>query len=173
MSEQEVRSVLIPVSGGDLLLPNATVAEVIGMSEVVPVADAPEWLVGTTLWHGWEMPLVAYGLLSRMAEEETVQNSRIAVVKALSGPGRMPYMGFLCTGFPRLVTVSPANLVAIPDREVSIGVLGHAILQDREVVLPDLDRTSQLVAHAAFGALPITNAQVAEALRHAPPTTTQ
>ena len=31
MSEQEVRSVLVPVSGGDILLPNAAVAEVIGL----------------------------------------------------------------------------------------------------------------------------------------------
>lgn len=171
MSEQEVRSVLIPVSGGDLLLPNAAVAEVIGLSEVVPVPNAPEWLIGTTLWHGWEMPLVAYGLLARMSEEEAEKSSRIAVVKALSGPPRMPFMGFLCRGFPRLVTVSPANLVAIPDRASTIGVLGHAILQDREVVLPDLDRTSQLVAHAAFGALPITNVAVAQALKQTPPTT--
>ena len=171
MSEQEVRSVLVPVSGGDILLPNAAVAEVIGLSEVVPVPDAPEWLVGTTLWHGWEMPLVAYGLLSRMAEDEPTKSSRIAVIKALSGPARMPFRGFLCRGFPRLVTVSPANLVAIPDRDASIGVLGYAILQDREVVLPDLDRTSQLVAHAAFGALPITNANVADALREPVPPT--
>ena len=169
--EQEIRSVLIPVSGGDLLLPNAAVAEVIGMSEVVPVPDAPEWLIGTTLWHGWEMPLVAYGLLARMSEDEGVKSSRVAVIKALSAPARMPYMGFLCRGFPRLVTVSPANLVAIPDQETRIGVLGHAILQDREVVLPDLDRTSQLVAHAAFGALPITNPQVASVLDEPPPST--
>lgn len=164
MSEQEIRSVLVPVSGGELLLPNAAVAEVVGMAEITEVPNAPEWLLGTSLWHGWEMPLVAYGVLARMAEKETAKANRIAVIKALSAPGRMPYMGFLCLGFPRLVTINKAALVPIPDTPSVIGVLGHAILQDREVVIPDLDRTSQLVAHAAFGALPIVNPQVAKIL---------
>ncbi|GAB4194082.1 MAG: chemotaxis protein CheW [Wenzhouxiangellaceae bacterium] len=161
MSEQEIRSVLIPASGGDLLLPNASVAEVVGLAEISPVPNAANWLVGTMLWHGWEIPLVNYGLLARTTESDAGDANRVAIIKALSAPARMPYMGFLCRGFPRLVTVTAASLVAIPDRTNVIGVLGHAILQDREVILPDLDRTSQLVAHAAFGALPITSSKLA------------
>ena len=45
MSQQrDIRGVLISVTQGRLLLPNASVAEVITYSEPEPVADAPDWL---------------------------------------------------------------------------------------------------------------------------------
>mgnify|MGYP001370497353 CR=1 FL=1 len=156
MNDSEIRSVLVPVTNAALLLPNAAVAEVIALSELAPIADAPEWLLGTTIWHGWEVPVAAWAVLTRLAGSESTAHGRIAVFKALTGGGRMPYFGILTQGFPQLTSVNAANLVAIPDAEVTIGMLARAILQEREVIVPDLDRTAQLIAHAAYGALPIT-----------------
>jgi len=44
--QRDIRGVLITVTQGRLLLPNASVAEVITYSEPEPVGDAPEWLLG-------------------------------------------------------------------------------------------------------------------------------
>ncbi len=156
MNDSEIRSILVPVSNASLLLPNAAVAEVIALGDLTPITDAPDWLLGTTIWHGWEVPVVAWAVLTRLTGAEPTGQARVAVLKALTGGDRMPYFGILTQGFPQLTSVNAANLVAIPDAEVNIGMLARAILQEREVIVPDLDRTAQLIAHAAYGALPIT-----------------
>ena len=52
-SNDEIRGVLIQAGEYRLLLPNATVAEVLTRAPVEPVADMPDWLPGRIDWHGW------------------------------------------------------------------------------------------------------------------------
>ena len=56
-SNDEIRGVLIQAGEYRLLLPNATVAEVLTRAPVEPVADMPDWLPGRIDWHGWPVPL--------------------------------------------------------------------------------------------------------------------
>ena len=44
-TENDIRGVLIQVAGGRLLLPNATIAEVLSYAEPDAVAGAPDWLL--------------------------------------------------------------------------------------------------------------------------------
>ena len=156
MAEAEVRSVMVPLTGNDILIPNATVAEVISYSAPKPMDDAPEWLLGTIVWRGWQVPVISYGRLTNVAEQENTSGARLCITKSLTNTDRMPYIAILAQGFPRLTTVTEAGLTEVPMEEGSIGVLGKVILGDREALVPDLDRVGQLVAHAAFGALPLT-----------------
>ena len=50
--QTDIRGVLIGVTGAKLLLPNASVAEVITYSLPEPVPDAPSWLYGRIRWRG-------------------------------------------------------------------------------------------------------------------------
>src|SRR5207342_875348 len=62
--QNDIRGVLIAVARARLLLPNATIAEVLSFAPPTPVEGAPDWLLGRIRWRGWEVPLVAF---SRMA----------------------------------------------------------------------------------------------------------
>ena len=56
MAEQtEIRGLMIPVTNGRVLLPNASVAEVITLSTPEKVPNAPEWLMGRINWRGWRV----------------------------------------------------------------------------------------------------------------------
>jgi hypothetical protein len=68
----------------------------------------------------------------------------------------MPYIGLLAQGFPRLVTVTESVLTEVPESSSHIAIAGKVIIGDRDAFVPDLDRIGQLVAHAAFGALPVS-----------------
>lgn len=155
MSETEIRSVLVPVTEAELLLPNASIAEIVGYTAPEPIEQAPEWLLGNILWHGWQVPVVSFGVLTEQQESESVEGAKICVSKSLIDNERMPYIGILGQGFPRLVTVTESALTEVPDSSTHIAIAGKAIIGDREAWVPDLDRIGQLVAHAAFGALPI------------------
>ena len=156
MSASEIRCVLVPVTGADLLLPNASVAEVTSYTEPEPISDAPSWMPGILLWRGWQVPLIHFSVLTGLAEHESLTGARICFAKSLIGSERMPYFALLAQAFPRLTTVDRSNLAEIPGAERPIGVAGRVMLDETPAIVPDLDRLAHLVAHAAFGALPLS-----------------
>jgi len=159
VSEKEIRSVMVPVTGTQLLIPNASVAEVISYSEPDPVTDAPDWLLGTFVWRGWQVPAISFTTLSGDSPNENTSGARLCILKALSDHGKMPYLAILAQGFPRLTTVTETNLVEEETEAGTIAVVGRVIIGDRQALVPDLERLGHLVAHATFGALPLTGSK--------------
>lgn len=147
---REIRGLMIPVTNGRVLLPNATVAEVIGYS--IPDRGnltGPEWLLGRVNWRGWRLPLVSFSLLAGMALDERTTGARVTVLKALSMHPRMPYFAMLAQGFPRLTTLSSETLVPIGDgMGRRPGVLMDLMVRDDQAMVPDLDQLERLVLEA-------------------------
>jgi chemosensory pili system protein ChpC len=156
MAETEIRSVMVPITDAELLLPNASVAEIVAYSEPEAIDQAPDWLLGNVLWRGWQVPVISFGVLTERLEAEPVDGAKFCVTKSLISNERMPYIGILAQGFPRLVTVTESVLTEVPDSSSHIALAGKVIIGDRDAIVPDLDRIGQLVAHAAFGALPVS-----------------
>lgn len=156
MSEAEIRSVMAPVTGGELLIPNATVAEIVGYAEPEPHPDTPGWMLGDLLWRGWQVPVISFSALAGLAEAENIEGARICITKSLAHSERLPYLAILTQGFPRLVTVTATALTEVPEKDLPPAVAGRVILGDREAWVPDLNRLAELVAHAAHGSLPVT-----------------
>jgi len=155
MSAADLRCVLVPVTGADLLLPNAAIAEVADFSTPEPISDAPSWLAGMILWRGWQVPLIKYSLLAGLSDQEDIGSTRLCVLKSLMGSERMPYVALLAQGFPRLTTIDDSSLTEIENTGSTTGIAGMAILEDSKVIVPDLDELAQLAIHAAFGAAPL------------------
>lgn len=149
-----IRGVLIQVADAKLLLPNATIAEVLSYADPEPVADAPDWLLGRIRWRGWQLPLVAFSRFSGIADEQGGLGSKVIVLKALGGDAKRPFFAILTQGFPRLVTVTDTSLVSeTEDEAVPEGVLAKVRLNDDDALLPDLAaleaRIGEVMAAAA------------------------
>lgn len=137
---REIRCVLVPVGNLRLLLPNATVAEVITQSTPEPVANAPQWLLGSIAWRGWRVPLVSFTQLAGAEEGDAELSVRVAVLKALGGDPKLPFIAVLTQGFPRLTTLN-AELI-IPTHDGSAlppGVRAQVLVRDDVAVIPDLE----------------------------------
>lgn len=147
----DIRGVLIQVEGAKLLLPNATIAEVLSFADPAPIDNAPEWLLGNIRWRGWELPLVAFSRLAGIAHEEGSLGNRVIVLKALGGNPRMPFFAVLTQGFPRLVTVAAAALVTESSEASTLpaGVQAEVTLNDDRALLPDLEQLESMVAEYA------------------------
>jgi chemosensory pili system protein ChpC len=142
----EIRGVMLPVTEGRVLVPNTTMAEVITYAHPAPVAEAPAWLLGRLAWRGWGLPVLAFSVLAGVAEQEPVENTRVAILKALSGHARLPYFGILTQGFPRLTLISEDMLV--PDDTVGdmpTGVREQVRVHDEPAWIPDLALVEDLV----------------------------
>ena len=146
----DVRGVLIQIAGGRLLLPNATIAEVLSFADPDPVANTPDWLLGRIRWRGWQLPLIAFSRLSGIAEEKGGLGSKVIVLKALGGDAKTPYFALLTQGFPRLVTVSEDTVVADggDDDLLPAGVQARVMLNEDNALLPDLERVEAMIGEA-------------------------
>src|SRR4051812_43629876 len=149
----DIRGVLIQVAGARLLLPNATIAEVLSFADPEPVDNAPDWLLGRIRWRGWQLPLVAFSRLSGIAEEKGGLGSKGIVLKALGGNAKAPFFAVLTQGCPRLVTVSRDALVAEEGGEaLPLGVRARVVLKDDPALVPDLEQVEQLIGEALAAA---------------------
>lgn len=144
-----IRGVLIQVAEARLLLPNATIAEVLSYATPEPVTDAPDWLLGRIRWRGWQLPLMSFSRFAGLAEEEGGLGSKVIVLKALGGNARQPYFAMLTQGFPRLVTVTESTLATLEEGgELPAGVLARVRLNENDAMVPDLAALEQRVHEA-------------------------
>jgi chemosensory pili system protein ChpC len=149
----EIRGVMLPVTGGRVLVPNTTMAEVITYAHPTLVENAPPWQLGRLAWRGWGLPVLAFSAMAGVAGEESTGNGRVAILKALNGHARLPYFGMLTQGFPRLTLISEDMLV--PDEQASelpMGVREQVLVHDEPAWIPDLATVENLVVEALTAA---------------------
>jgi chemosensory pili system protein ChpC len=146
---REIRGVMIPVTGGRVLLPNATIAEVISFTIPEKLDNAPDWLLGRLPWRGWRLPLFSFSILSGIAATESVGNAKVAVLKALGGNPKLPFVALLAQGFPRLTTILPDLLISAGGEDGQApGVRAHVLVRNDHAVIPDLNLIETMVAEA-------------------------
>lgn len=147
--QRDIRGVMIAVTGGRVLLPNASIAEVITFADPEPVPNAPAWLLGRVRWRGWRLPLISFARLAGYASEEGELGAKVAVLKALGGNPKLPYFALLTQGFPRLTTVSRDALIeSAADVERRPGVLTDVLLRDDPAAVPDLGAIEDAILQA-------------------------
>jgi len=148
-NSDEIRGVLIQVGEERLLLPNATVAEVLARVAVDPLEGAPDWLAGQIVWHGWNVPLVAFSRLAGLGDEPAMRNNRVIVLKGLGQDETLPYFALLTASFPQLVSVPRDSLLAdASEEELPRGVLMRVLLGEQNALLPDLELVERMIGEA-------------------------
>ena len=145
----DVRGLLIPTAAADLLLPSASLSEIIDYRNPteMPEGDRPAWLLGTVMWRQRAMPVIS---VERMLNQEFDANApklRIAVCFGLGATGSFPYIGLVARGVPRMVRVTESS-ISLADSspiEADWPVMARVNIQGREALIPDLSRAEQLL----------------------------
>lgn len=150
-SNDEIRGVLIQAGPERVLLPNATVAEMMARAAVEPQAGGPRWLLGELDWHGWKVPLVSFARLSGLGDEALGSNNKVVVLKALAGNAQRPYFALLTQSFPQLISVPRDGLLADASEEnLPDSVHMRVLLGEQSALLPNLD-----ALESALDSLPV------------------
>jgi chemosensory pili system protein ChpC len=145
----EIRTILAPLAGGGILLPNNVVAEVVGWSEPIEFNHAPGWLLGEFEWQDWQVPVISFALLSGVAKADPAgTGSRILIIKTLSDSTSIVYLGIHIRGLPKLVTLTPDSLETTADQPQSSGVFSRVRLDGQEALIPELGELTELVEQA-------------------------
>lgn len=160
----ELHCMAMPTHGESLLLPTTVMEEVVDFQQPTAIDSAPPWLLGQIEWENRQVPVFSFTALINGTDSEAITpHSKIIILKSLTESGRVPYLGLLLGDLPHPVSVKPEDLEETGDDKKSLGVFRRVSLSEREAIIPDLDRLTHLVTHAAFGALPITRLDKEEA----------
>lgn len=152
MAEQEIRTILAPLTDTHLLLPNSAVAEVLAYTQPEPFRKAPNWLLGELAWHGWQVPVICLEQLADKKHRSSVTpKSRILVIKTLGESTQVNYIGLLIQGLPRLKKVTPQTLAEVKTDDLPGALFSKVSIDDLEAVIPELADLTLAVEQAAYG----------------------
>lgn len=153
MAEKEIRCILAPLAGAQMLLPNSAIAEVLAYTQPEPFKQGPGWLLGELAWQGWQVPIVCFEQIADRKQRTAVNpKSRILIIKTLGESTQVNYIGLLIQGLPRLTRVT-ANTLEERQADALPGVLFSKVGVDgQEAVIPELGELTMVVEQAAYGA---------------------
>lgn len=149
----ELRGVLLPVKEAELLLPNVTVAEVIGYREPDPLENSPDWLLGSINWKQRRVPIVMFEYFLNAEHAVPGYRARIALCHNLAPTPQTPYIGILCQSIPRLTRVDSASAEDFDTWEMLPDMVKkHVRFSQGEAWIPDMEKLCEQAQQQMFTA---------------------
>ncbi len=140
LDAQILRTLVIPFQGGQAILPNSTVVQVLPYAKPLRLENAPTWTVGAMLWRARTIPLISLGRLVDPFLIESEESSRIVVLNTLNQRPKLSNIGMLCTEPPRLVNLTRMAInVDLEAGPQPYGVLRWVKVHSQIAMIPDLD----------------------------------
>ena len=140
---RDIRGLMMTVTNGRVLLPNANVSEIITAATPDPVENAPEWLLGRVRWRGWRVPLFSFSLLAEIAQKEASMTAKVTVLKA---PGRRSEHAVHRDAVPGIPAPDDGDARRAaadrPGRGQDSRRLGRVLLRDDQASSPTCSRSS-------------------------------
>ena len=144
-----VHCLMIPLSNDILLLPNAAIAEVAAYQQLDAIADAPDWYLGKYSWRDYQVPVIAFELLTGNDDVNITvgKNSRIAILNTLNGNMNLPYIGIMVQGIPRLQVVQSKAIEenASSSNRKSAYVADFVLMNGEPVTIPNIDMIERAI----------------------------
>jgi chemosensory pili system protein ChpC len=141
LSEQELPTFVLPLQKSTLLVPNATVAEIIPYEPLQRVQDTPDWFLGFLGWRGVQVPVVSFEMLTVERGSfslVSVSSASLVVLKALGGKQNLPFFAIVAQALPRLVRITENELFATGE-DTETTEVAKARYADSIASIPDLD----------------------------------
>lgn len=136
-----IRSLLIPLEGEYLLVPNAAVAEILTYRESRKVPESPDWFIGMLSWRNQAIPVVSFEAIKGGKAPAANPRSRLAVFNTVgANPAYLRFYAMVTQGFPSLINIDSSSIAPMGGEETSFeGVASQVLVAGRPAAIPDLD----------------------------------
>jgi chemotaxis signal transduction protein len=111
--KDQIHALAIPTRAGSILVPSATIAEVVNVTAIAPMPLAPAWVIGAVGWRSLAVTVVSFEALLGQAASAPASASKAVVFYPLTGRPQTEFFAILSSSEPR-----PA---AIDSSAVSLG----------------------------------------------------
>lgn len=141
MPVTEISTYVVPLQKSGVLVPNATVAEIIPYEPLQRVQDTPDWFLGYLGWRGVQVPVISFEMLTVERGSfslVSVSSACLVVLKTVSGASDFSFFAMVAQAEPKLVAITADELFAVdePADQTEVERVGYG---DEVVSIPDLD----------------------------------
>jgi len=148
MSEEQVKCVMLTVSEDKLVLPNAAIAEIVPIRNIINVANKPAWMLGYLDWRGNSVPLVAFETLAGVRMPSLASGDvKAAVLYSVSTDKEFPFMSILVQGAPRVVNVAPVDIMSNKEEIHHPAIEQKVMMFEEDASIVDLEKLEQLIKY--------------------------
>jgi chemosensory pili system protein ChpC len=134
----------VPITDLTLLVPSASVAEVINPSALTPVPFSEPWLLGVVGWRTLAVPVVSFEALLGAPAPSPRRSGKILIFYPMSGRREWEFYGVLAAAEPRPQALDGSQ-AAVPQAELpdSPYVAAGLRLGNQPMFIPDLEQMKQ------------------------------
>ena len=150
MANEEIRTILAPLTNGYVMLPNSAVGEILEFTSPEPFKQGPTWLLGEIAWHGWQVPVINYEGMLKGSSIKITSKSRILIVKTLGESTQVNYIGLVIQGLPRLKKARAETLIETQVEKLPDAVFSEVAIDGLKAIIPDLGDLTRIVELAAY-----------------------
>jgi len=150
MANEEIRTILAPLTDSYVMLPNSAVGEILEYISPEPFKQGPAWLLGEIAWHGWQVPVINYERMLKGTRTKISSKSRILIIKTLGESTQVNYIGLVIQGLPRLKKARAETLVETELDKLPDTVFSEVAIDGLKAIIPDLGDLTRTVELAAY-----------------------
>lgn len=145
--DDPIKCVILPQFQGSLLLPRASVVEVVDGRDLDIVVDLQGGVIGKMQWRGWTVPLVSFEAASSGSIPKFNSETKSVILHSLADDSTRPYIALTVQGNPKTIEVQDSHLKVIPNAESNDFVQSKVwVNAEFEALIPDL---SMLVTYTS------------------------
>lgn len=137
-SQKIIACLYLPVHQQQLLLPNVSVAEVVGYQAPTEAKNKPEYFLGYVSWRGINIPVISFEHANQQQSLKATSHARIVVINTIGEHHEaLPFFAIVTQGIPRLVKVASDLIKPIKGKNDK-AELSTIKLDGEEAVIPNL-----------------------------------
>jgi chemosensory pili system protein ChpC len=151
-SEVEMPTFVVPLQKSKILVPKASVAEIIPYEPLQQMPDTPDWFLGFLRWRGVQVPVASFEMLTVERASfslVSVSSASLVILKVLGQQDDFAYMAIVAQQAPELVSITEKQLFETGE-PVEKTELVKARFADQNIAIPDLDYIESEIRQVAF-----------------------
>ena len=146
MSDSQIKCIIMKINGDELLMPNAAVAEIVPIRNIINVANKPDWMLGYLDWRGNSVPLISFEALGGVRMPSLASgNVKAAVLFSLSEDPEFPFVSILMQDSPSVMNVKDSDLVTNREDIAHPAVLEKVMLAEGNYSIMDLQKLEEII----------------------------
>ena len=131
-TQAEINSLIIPLSGQKMVVPQTGLAEVISRSPATELEGGAAWLRGTINWRGQQIPVVSLEQMCGREAPEITKDSRYVVLYAIERIPGLSYYAVEVSGIPHPLRLHDGNLLKGGSGEAGCKAVAMNVLAEGE-----------------------------------------
>lgn len=143
---------VISLQKSNILIPNASVAEIIPYEPLQRVPETPDWFLGFLGWRGVQVAVASFEMLTQKRASfslVSVSSASIVILRALSDENDFNYLAIVAQELPRLVRIKEDELFATGEQAEKTELM-RARYGDDVIAIPDIDYVESEIRRIAY-----------------------